>query len=144
MDASNASMYSTFPIFSKISKGPQYLAANFGKLPNFNELLLDLNFKNKCSPTLNSLCVLLLSTQFFYQSCATFKLCLIFTIYSSISLNNFGRITTIFCHTMLQMVSYSMILDTHYCRQTQLNGFSPLTYKGFPLHKFLAYLQLSD
>jgi hypothetical protein len=60
MDESDARMYRIDPIFSKISKGPKYFATNFGQLPNFNELLLDLTSKKTCSPNLNSLLVLFL------------------------------------------------------------------------------------
>jgi hypothetical protein len=52
MYAVNYSMYAIGTIFSKISKGPQYLVANFGKLPNLSELLFAFTFKNTCSPTL--------------------------------------------------------------------------------------------
>ena len=62
MDASKANMYATSPIFSNISKGPQYIAANFGKLPNLIELLFAFNLKNKCSPTLKYLKTMFLST----------------------------------------------------------------------------------
>jgi hypothetical protein len=61
MDASNVIMYATIPMFSKTSKGAQYLTANFGKLPNFSDILLDLTFKNTCSPTL------ILYVFFFYR-----------------------------------------------------------------------------
>jgi hypothetical protein len=61
MDAVNASMYATRPIFSNISKGPPYLTANFGQLPNHSELLFAFTFKNTCSQTLKSLKTLFLS-----------------------------------------------------------------------------------
>ena len=60
MDVDNANMYANDPIFSNISKGPQYLTANFGQLPNLSELLFAFTFKNTCSPTLKSLNTLLL------------------------------------------------------------------------------------
>jgi hypothetical protein len=53
MDENNESIYATGPILSRISNGPQYLGANFGKLPNFSELFLDFTFRKICSPTLN-------------------------------------------------------------------------------------------
>ena len=52
MDVGNVSMYAIDPIFSNISKGPQYLAANFRQLPNLSELLFSFTLKNTCSPTL--------------------------------------------------------------------------------------------
>ena len=62
MDAINYIMYAIGPyIFSNISKGPQYFAANFGKLPNLIKLLFAFTFKNTCSPTLKSLKTLFLS-----------------------------------------------------------------------------------
>jgi hypothetical protein len=39
MDTGNANMYATSPIFFNILKGPQYLAANFGKFLNLSGLL---------------------------------------------------------------------------------------------------------
>ena len=62
MHAGNASMYATSPIFSNISKGPQYLAANFGQLPNLSKLLFAFTFKNTCSPALKYLNTIFLST----------------------------------------------------------------------------------
>jgi hypothetical protein len=50
-------------------------------------------FKNTWSPALNSLWVLPLTTQLFFLSWATFKFCLIFTIFSSISLSRSGPTT---------------------------------------------------
>jgi hypothetical protein len=55
MDIGSASMYAIGPILSRISKGPQYLAASFEQFPNFKELLLAFTFKNTWSPSLNSL-----------------------------------------------------------------------------------------
>jgi len=92
MDVGNASMCATRPIFFNTSKAPRYIVANFGQLVNFSELILDLNLKKTFSPNLNSLCVLILSSNRFFLSCATFKFCLIFTSCSSISLNNYGPI----------------------------------------------------
>ena len=62
MDVDNAIMYEIGPIFSKISKGPQNLIANFGKLPNFRELLFVFTFKKTCSPALKTTNTLFLST----------------------------------------------------------------------------------
>jgi len=41
------------PILFKTSNGLQYLTTNFGKLPNFNELLFAFILKNTFFPTLN-------------------------------------------------------------------------------------------
>jgi hypothetical protein len=62
MDTCSASMYAIGPILSRISNGPQYLVAIFGKLPNLRELFLSFTFTNTYSPTLNYLCILLFST----------------------------------------------------------------------------------
>ena len=62
MDEGNASMYAVGPIFSNISKGPQYIVANFEKLPNLSELLFTFTFKNTRSPTLKYLKTMFLST----------------------------------------------------------------------------------
>jgi hypothetical protein len=59
IDAGNTSMYATDPIFSKISKGLNYLATNFGKLPNLSELHFAFTFKNTCFSTLKCLKTLL-------------------------------------------------------------------------------------
>jgi hypothetical protein len=67
MDASNVNMYAIHNIFSKISNGPQYLATNFGKLPNLSELLFAFNLKKTCSPTLKYLKTLFISVD--YYSC---------------------------------------------------------------------------
>jgi hypothetical protein len=61
MDVGNASMYAIGPIFSNISKGPQYLASKFGKQPNISELLFAFTLKNTCSPNLKYLKTLFLS-----------------------------------------------------------------------------------
>jgi hypothetical protein len=61
MDAGKDNMYATGLIFSNIQKGPQYLIANFGQLPNLSELLFAFTFKNTCSPTLKCLKTLFLS-----------------------------------------------------------------------------------
>jgi hypothetical protein len=52
MDAENDSMYATGPIFSNISKGPEYIIANFEQQPNLIELLFSFTFRKTCSPTL--------------------------------------------------------------------------------------------
>jgi hypothetical protein len=45
MDAGNASIYATSPILSRISNGPQNLAANFEQFPSLRELLLAFTFR---------------------------------------------------------------------------------------------------
>jgi hypothetical protein len=62
MEAGNESMYATGPILSNISNGPQNLEAIFVQLPNFKELFLGFTLKRTCSPNLNYLAVLFLST----------------------------------------------------------------------------------
>jgi hypothetical protein len=52
MDVINAIKYASGLIFYNISKGPQYLDANFENLPNFIELLFTFTFKNTCLPIL--------------------------------------------------------------------------------------------
>jgi hypothetical protein len=50
MDASNARMYAIEPILSKTLNDPQYRVSNFGKLPNFGDLLLALLLKTHAHP----------------------------------------------------------------------------------------------
>jgi hypothetical protein len=95
-DAGNANMYSIGSIFSNISKGPQYLAANFGQLPNLIKILFGFTFKNTFSPTLKYLKTMFLYAQLFFLSWATFKFCFIFSIYSSIYFNNYVLTTALF------------------------------------------------
>jgi len=85
-----SSMYATSAIFSNISKGPQYLAANYGKLPNLRDLLFAFTFKNTCSPILKYLNTILFSAYILFKSSKALKLCLIFFICSSISFNKVG------------------------------------------------------
>jgi len=46
MDVDNESMYAKGPILSINSNGPQYITSNFGKLPNFNEILFAIYISN--------------------------------------------------------------------------------------------------
>jgi hypothetical protein len=45
MDAKNSSIYANVPIFSNISKGPQYLAGNFQQQPNLIKLIFAFTFR---------------------------------------------------------------------------------------------------
>jgi hypothetical protein len=148
MDAGKDNMYATGLIFSNISKCPQYLAANFGQLPNLSELPFAFTFKNTCSPTLKSLKLYSCLHNFSVLSWEAFKFCFIFVIYSSIFFNKYGPTTALstglsqlmgvlhFCHTMLQMDSFSMRFHTHCCRKIQLNEYNLPTLMVDPSHTF--------
>jgi hypothetical protein len=81
---------------ARLQMAHNILLPTLGNSPILASSFFAFTFKNTCSPTLNSLYVLFLYVYLFSLSHTTFKLCLIFTKSSSISLRNYTSITALF------------------------------------------------
>jgi hypothetical protein len=127
-------MRATGRILSNISNGPHNLDSSLVQLHNFNVILFGFTFKSEEFPTLKSslchvligislLCILhLFQIHLNFDHLVFHILERFWTKYHYVYLGHISLEYFIFYHTKLQMGSYSMKVDTHYCRRTQPNA----------------------